>query len=49
MVDSKERFRRPDYSHLEFEVVIDDPGAYTRPFTGKRCLNVSRGISKPRD
>ena len=28
-----ERFRRPDYSHLEFEVVIDDPGAYTRPFT----------------
>jgi hypothetical protein len=28
-----ERFRRPDYSRLEFEVVIDDPGAYTRPFT----------------
>ncbi len=28
-----ERYRRPDYSHLEFEVVIDDPGAYTRPFT----------------
>jgi len=28
-----ERFRRPDYSHLDFEVVIDDPGAYTKPFT----------------
>jgi hypothetical protein len=28
-----ERYRRPDYAHLEFEVVIDDPGAYTRPFT----------------
>ena len=28
-----ERYRRPDYSNLEFEVVIDDPGAYTRPFT----------------
>jgi len=28
-----ERYRRPDYSRLEFDVVIDDPGAYTRPFT----------------
>jgi hypothetical protein len=28
-----ERYRRPDYSQLEFEVVIDDPGAYTKPFT----------------
>ena len=28
-----ERYRRPDYSDLEFEVVIDDSGAYTRPFT----------------
>jgi hypothetical protein len=28
-----ERYRRPDYSHLDFEVVIDDPGAYTKPFT----------------
>ncbi len=28
-----ERYRRPDYSRLEYEVVIDDPGAYTRPFT----------------
>jgi hypothetical protein len=28
-----ERYRRTDYSHLDFEVVIDDPGAYTKPFT----------------
>jgi hypothetical protein len=28
-----ERYRRPDYSHLDYEVVIDDPGAYTKPFT----------------
>jgi len=27
-----ERYRRPDFGHLEFEVTIDDPGAYTRPF-----------------
>jgi hypothetical protein len=27
-----ERFRRPDFGHLEFEVTIDDPGAYTKPF-----------------
>ncbi len=28
-----ERFRRPDFDHLEYEVTIDDPGAYTKPFT----------------
>jgi hypothetical protein len=28
-----ERFRRSDYSNLDIEVVIDDPGAYTKPFT----------------
>ena len=28
-----ERFRRPDFSHLELEATIDDPGAYTKPFT----------------
>ena len=27
-----ERYRRPDLGHLESEVTIDDPGAYTRPF-----------------
>jgi len=28
-----ERFRRPDYGHLEIEVTIDDPRAYTKPWT----------------
>jgi hypothetical protein len=30
-----ERFRRPTYGTLEIEVTIDDPKAYTRPFTAK--------------
>ena len=28
-----ERYRRPDSTHLEYETTVDDPGAYTRPFT----------------
>jgi hypothetical protein len=28
-----ERFRRIDYGHLEIEVTIDDPKAYTKPWT----------------
>ena len=28
-----ERYRRPDFNTLEYEVTIDDSGAYTRPFT----------------
>lgn len=28
-----ERFRRPDFGHLQIEVTIDDPKAYTRPWT----------------
>jgi len=28
-----ERLRRPDLKTLAYEVTIDDPGAYTRPFT----------------
>jgi hypothetical protein len=28
-----ERYRRPDFNTLAYEVTIDDPGAYTRPFT----------------
>jgi hypothetical protein len=28
-----ERFRRPEFGKLLYEVTIDDPGAYTRPFT----------------
>ncbi|MGA2712476.1 MAG: hypothetical protein ABSG41_05150 [Bryobacteraceae bacterium] len=35
-----EKFRRPDYGKLEVEVTIDDPSAYTKPFT----VNVSQQI-----
>jgi hypothetical protein len=28
-----ERYRRPDFNSLEYEVTIDDSGAFTRPFT----------------
>ncbi|HVH29706.1 MAG TPA: hypothetical protein VM818_23325 [Vicinamibacterales bacterium] len=30
-----ERYRRPTYGTLEIEVTIDDPKAYTKPFTAK--------------
>jgi hypothetical protein len=30
-----ERFHRPDYGHLEIEVTVDDPKAYTKPWTVK--------------
>ena len=33
-----ERFRRPDFDTLEYEVTIDDPGAYTRPWTASWTL-----------
>jgi len=29
----RERFRRPNYGTLEIQVTVDDPKAYTRPFT----------------
>jgi hypothetical protein len=28
-----ERFQRPDFGHLEIEVTVDDPKAYTKPWT----------------
>ena len=28
-----ERFRRPDFGHLQIEVTVDDPKAYVRPWT----------------
>jgi len=30
-----ERFRRRDLGHMDFEITIDDPKAFTRPFTVK--------------
>jgi hypothetical protein len=28
-----ERFRRPDFGHLQIEITVDDPKAYARPWT----------------
>jgi len=28
-----ERYRRPDFGHLELEVTFEDPGAYSKPWT----------------
>ncbi|HEY7190955.1 MAG TPA: carboxypeptidase-like regulatory domain-containing protein [Vicinamibacterales bacterium] len=33
-----ERYRRPDLGHLELEITIDDPGAYTKPWKMRRSL-----------
>ena len=30
-----ERFRRPDFGHMEVQVTIDDPKTYERPWTVK--------------
>ena len=35
-----ERFRRVDFGHLEIQVTIDDPKAYTKPFTVKVNQNL---------
>ena len=28
-----ERYRRPDVDRLDYEITVEDPGAYTKPFT----------------
>jgi hypothetical protein len=38
-----ERFRRRDLGHLELEITIDDPGAYTRPWKVRRLLSLAPG------
>jgi hypothetical protein len=35
-----ERFRRPDFGHLEIAVTIDDPKAYTKPWTGNLKMHL---------
>jgi hypothetical protein len=29
----REEFRRPDLGHMEIQVTVDDPKAYTKPWT----------------
>ena len=38
-----ERFRRPDSEHIEYDVTVDDPGAYTKPFVMHGKSTYSRG------
>lgn len=38
-----ERYNRPDLGHLEVEITIDDPGAYTRPWKVRRVLQLAPG------
>ncbi len=37
-----ERFTRPDLGHLVYTATIDDPGAYTKPFTMHLQIAASR-------
>jgi len=38
-----ERFRRPDLGRLTIDITIDDPGAYTRPWTVKQEVYLRPG------
>jgi hypothetical protein len=35
-----ERLTRTDSMHVAYEVTVDDPKAYTKPFTNKRTLTL---------
>ena len=35
-----ERFRRVNFGHLEIQATVDDPKAYTKPFTVKQTLHL---------
>ena len=43
-----ERFTRPDYNTLRYEVTIDDPGAYTKMWTASWNLQWMGGEEMPR-
>jgi hypothetical protein len=42
-----ERFTRPDYDTLRYEVTVDDPGAYTRPWSASWELRWVGGEELP--
>jgi len=33
-----ERLSRPDFNHLNYELTVEDPKLYTKPFTSKRVF-----------
>jgi hypothetical protein len=38
-----ERYRRVDFGHIQLEITIDDPGAYTKPWKVRRLLRLAAG------
>jgi hypothetical protein len=38
-----ERYRRTDYAHLQVEITIDDPGAFTKPWIIRNTWNLAPG------
>ncbi|HXH25058.1 MAG TPA: hypothetical protein VNI78_07405, partial [Vicinamibacterales bacterium] len=38
-----ERFTRLDYSNMRYELLVDDPGAYTAPWKGTMTLRLEEG------
>jgi hypothetical protein len=42
-----ERFRRLDYGHLDIELTVDDPKAYTKPFTVRVNQEIVADGSEP--
>lgn len=38
-----ERYRRPDYAHLNVEITIDDPGTFTKPWVIRNVWNLAPG------
>ena len=43
-----EKFTRPDFDTLKYEVTIDDPGAYTRSWSSELDAPLGRGEELPR-
>jgi len=39
-----EKFSRPDWGRLRYEITIDDPGAYTQPWTGGWYMTWGDGV-----
>jgi hypothetical protein len=37
-------FRRPDFGHIEFKWVLDDPKTYTRPITNERVFALTPNV-----
>jgi len=36
-----QRFKRVDKTHLQLDITFDDPGAYTKPWTGQKIFTLS--------